>query len=75
MRKPMMIVLTTLALAGTASSLAMAHGKGDGERQERHQEKRLERMSEALDLTEEQQAQVKELMAESTDRKGDRVQA
>jgi periplasmic protein CpxP/Spy len=72
MRKPMMIVLTTLTLAGTASGLVMAHDKGDGERQERHQEKRLERMSEALDLTEEQQAQVKELMAESTDRKGDR---
>lgn len=70
MRKSMMIVMTTLALAGTASGLAMAHGKGDndGERHERHQEKRLERMSEALDLTEEQQAQVKELMAEPSDR-------
>ncbi|UTW10707.1 Spy/CpxP family protein refolding chaperone [Marinobacterium rhizophilum] len=72
MRKPMMIVLTTLALAGTASGLAMAHGKGDGDRHERHQEKRLERMSEALELTDEQQAQVKALMADSSDRKADR---
>jgi Spy/CpxP family protein refolding chaperone len=66
--------MTTLALAGTASGLAMAHSKGDGDgtRHERYQEKRLERMSEALDLTEEQQAQVKELMAEPSDRKTDR---
>jgi Spy/CpxP family protein refolding chaperone len=74
MRKSMIIAMTTLALAGTASGLAIAHGKGDGdgERHERYQEKRLERMSEALDLTEEQQSQVKELMAEPSDRKASR---
>jgi Spy/CpxP family protein refolding chaperone len=74
MRKPMMIVLTTLALAGTASGLAMAHGKGDdnGERQQRHQEKRFEHMSEELGLSDEQRAQVKELMANSAERKASR---
>ncbi|ANG61085.1 hypothetical protein A8C75_00520 [Marinobacterium aestuarii] len=74
MRKPMMIVLTTLALAGTASGLAMAHGKGgdNDERQQRHQEKRLEHMSEKLGLSEEQRAQMKELMAAPADRKADR---
>ncbi len=72
MRKSMMIVLTALTLAGTASGLALAHGKDDGDRHERHQEKRLERMAKALELTDEQQAQVKELMAEPSDRKGDR---
>ncbi len=74
MRKPMMIVLTTLALAGAASGLAMAHGKGDdnGERQQRHQEKRFEHLSEALGLSDEQRAQMKELMAEPAERKANR---
>jgi Spy/CpxP family protein refolding chaperone len=72
MRKPMMIVLTTLALTAVGSGFALAHEKGDGERQQRHQEKRLERMSEQLGLSDEQRAKMQELMAAPTDRKANR---
>ena len=72
MRKPMMIVLATLALTAAGSGLALAHEKGDGERQQRHQEKRLQHLSEQLGLSDEQRARMQELMVAPTDRKANR---
>lgn len=72
MRKPMMIVLTTLALTAVGSGFALAHEKGDGERQQRHQEKRLQHLSEQLGLSDEQRARMQELMVAPTDRKANR---
>ncbi|MFC6670409.1 Spy/CpxP family protein refolding chaperone [Marinobacterium aestuariivivens] len=72
MRKPLIIAMTALTLSAGAIGLAQAHDKGEGGRYS--PEKRLERMTEQLQLTDEQRGQMQTLMEQQREQRPEKGQ-
>lgn len=68
MRKPLIIALAALTLGAATAGIATAHEKGDGGWGRHNPEKRLERMTEQLGLSDEQRSQMQALMEQRPER-------